>query len=133
MRFPDEERLKKGRAAVVRCGDASCSICLSACGFSAISRGEEGLPFSDPEKCVGCGGCAAVCPERAIRLIKSRGDGAYEVTVPFEGELHELDDIIEIPSFTENKPVPARVVQAIPKRPRAFSALVRAIAPKEIL
>jgi Fe-S-cluster-containing hydrogenase component 2 len=133
MRFPDEERLKKGRAAVVRCFDPTCSVCLAACGFSAMWRGEDGLPYSDPAKCVGCGGCAAVCPKRAIRLIKSRGDGTYEITVPYDGKLPELDDMIEIPSFSDNSPVPARVVQAIPKRPRSFSALVRAIAPKEIL
>lgn len=130
MLYPDAERLKKGRAAIVDCPDIECDICVLACGFSAIKRGEDGLPYSDPEKCVGCGGCAAVCPKRAIKLLKDRGDETYEVTVPFFGELPEIDDIIEITPPLKEERVLARVIQAIPKRPNAYSALIRAVIPK---
>ncbi|MBO6061425.1 MAG: 4Fe-4S binding protein, partial [Clostridia bacterium] len=75
-----EERLRRGRAALIECTEPGCNICLSACGFSAISRGEDGLPFSDPEKCVGCGGCVAVCPHGSVRLLRDKGAGEYEVT-----------------------------------------------------
>lgn len=132
MKLPDPERLKKGRAAVICCPIKGCSVCLSACGFTAISIGEDGMPFSDPLKCVGCGGCAAVCPEGAIRLYKDRGDGTYEVTVPYPGELPELDELIAIQSINDGENVYARVIQAIPKRPRAESALVRAVVSKDV-
>ena len=128
MRLPTPERLKRGRAAVISCERADCDICLSACGFTAISRGEGGVPFSDPEKCVGCGGCAAICPDMAVRLLKDRGDGSYEVTVPFVGELPELGDTVLIRPLSGGDAAPARVIQAVPKRPNACSALVRAVA-----
>ena len=133
MLLPDKERLKRGRAAVICCPLEGCRICVSACGFTAISLGEDGKPFSDPNKCVGCGGCAAVCPEMAIRLLKDRGDGTFEVTVPHRGELPEIDDGIELAPFGEGKPFTGRVIQPIPKRPGAASALIRAIAPAELI
>lgn len=128
MQLPSPERLKKGRAAVISCERKDCDICLSACGFTAVCRGEDGLPFSDPAKCVGCGGCVAICPETAIRLLKDRSDGTYEITVPFCGELPELDDEILIRPLSGGEEKPCRVIQAIPRRPRAFSALVRAVS-----
>ena len=132
MLLPDPERLKRGRAAVIECPVTDCRICVSACGFTAVSIGEDGRPFSDPSKCVGCGGCAAVCPERAIRLLKDRGDGTYEVTIPFDGALPEIDDELELAPFGPGKPVRGRVIQPIPKRPGAFSALIRAVAPEKL-
>ncbi len=133
MLLPDTERLKRGRAAVIECPVTDCRKCVSACGFTAIAVGEDGRPFSDPDKCVGCGGCAAICPEMAIRLLKDRGDGTYEVTVPFEGALPEIDDTIGLAPFGSGEPAQGRVIQPIPKRPGAFSALVRAVAPAEII
>lgn len=132
MMIPDIERLSRGRAAVISCPDEDCDICLSACGFKAISAGEDGRPFSDPAKCVGCGGCAAVCPKSAILLIKNRGGGEYELTVPFSGELPEIGDtaLLRLP---DGKEVTARVIQVIPKRPRTENALVRAAVPAEAL
>ena len=125
MKLPDAERLKRGRAAVISCQRTDCDICLSACGFSAISRGEGGLPYSDPAKCVGCGGCAAICPDMAIALFKDRWDGTYEVTVPAEGDLPEIGDPVTVMG------APGRVLQTIPQRPGTVSALVRAAANKE--
>ncbi len=128
MRLPSPERLKRGRAAVISCERSDCNICVTACGFTAVSRGEDGVPFSDPEKCVGCGGCAAICPQMAIRLVKERPDGTFEVTVPHVGELPELDESIPIRPLSGGEETPCRVIQAIPKRPKAYSALVRVIA-----
>ncbi len=117
MKLPDEARLKRGRAAVIDCRAENCDKCLGVCGFSAI-RLEEGRPYSDPSKCIGCGGCAAFCPEGAIRLLKDRGDGSFEVTFPYDGELPEIGEIIR---------GSVRVIQAVPKRPGTNHALVRAI------
>ncbi|MCR5808226.1 MAG: isochorismatase family protein [Clostridiales bacterium] len=130
MLIPGEERLKRGRAAVIECADAECDICYKACGFYAIGKGEDGLPYSNPQKCVGCGGCAAVCPKRAIKLLKDRGDGTYEVTLPWEAELPEIDDTVLITPPGAKEPVRARVLQARPKNPRVFSALVTTAVPK---
>lgn len=130
MILPDEARLKRGRAAVISCQRADCDICLKACGFSAISRDENGLPSSDPNKCVGCGGCAAICPDMAVRLLKDRGDGTYELTFPLRGELPEIDDMLDIAAFPGDSPAAVRVIQAIPQRPNTQNALVRAVLQK---
>ncbi len=128
MDLPSSRRLKRGRAAVICCTDPGCRKCISACAFSAVSAGPGGLPFSDPERCVGCGGCAAICPAACIMLLKDRGGGEYEFTLPHTGALPEIDDIMELalPGGAELKS--ARVVQVIPKRPNAANALVRAAA-----
>ena len=128
MLLPTTERLKRGRAAVISCERRDCNICLSACGFTAIRRGDDGAPFSDPGKCVGCGGCCAICPDMAIRLIKDRGDGSYELTLPYDGALPEIGDTVAVSPLTGGGAGPARVIQAVPKRPNAYSALVRAVA-----
>lgn len=132
MRIPDEARLLRGRAAVIDCPLEGCRICVSACGFSAIRPDESGRPFSDPSKCVGCGGCAAICPERAIRLLRLTGGGA-EVTLPCDEPLPELEEIILVPPLSGGEPVPAKVTWAMPKRPKAVSALVRASVPASYL
>ena len=127
MKLPDEARLRRGRAAVISCQRRDCDICLKACGFTAISRDENGLPFSDPNKCVGCGGCVAICPDMAIRLIKDRFDGTYEHTLPFRGELPEIGDEIPASPIAGGEESLCRVIQALPKRPAGASALVRVV------
>ena len=42
--------------------------CVEACAFDAI-RVKDGVAFADPEKCTGCGRCAAVCPKQLIELV----------------------------------------------------------------
>lgn len=128
MILPDKQRLKLGRAAVIDCRRRDCALCAQACGFSAISAGEDGLPFSDPKKCVGCGGCAAVCPDGAVFLLKDRLDGSFEFTFPFAGELPEIDGTVMLTLPGEDEPRAARVIQVIPKRTNAANALVRAAA-----
>ena len=127
MKLPDEARLKRGRAAVISCQRTDCDICLKACGFTAISRDECGFAYSDPTKCVGCGGCVAICPDMAIRLIKDRFDGTYEHTLPFRGGLPEIGDEIMASPLAGGEEAPCRVIQALPKRPAGASALVRVV------
>jgi len=43
----------------------ACGICEDKCDYDAIEI--EDVAKIDPEKCIGCAGCIAVCPEGAIR------------------------------------------------------------------
>ena len=133
MFFPPTERLKRGRAAVICCPDPECLRCVSACAFGAIKIGKDGLPVSDPDRCVGCGGCTAICPEAAVRLFKDRGDGTFELTFPYCGELPEIDGLLEVSPLPGMEKASVRVLQAIPKRPNAENALIRAALPKSSL
>ena len=50
----------------VSCGTCrDCHTCETSCPEKAISRTETKMGFayvSDPERCIGCGVCAGVCP-----------------------------------------------------------------------
>lgn len=119
--LPDTERLKRGRAAVIDCRILECGVCVAACGFSAVSL-FDGVIRSDPDRCVGCGGCAAACPEKRIILVKDRSDGTWEITYAAEGVLPEIGDNAVF------RGAEARVLQVIPKRTENGSALIRAAA-----
>ncbi|HEX3010645.1 MAG TPA: 4Fe-4S dicluster domain-containing protein [Syntrophomonadaceae bacterium] len=43
--------------------------------------GFRGMPAVDGGKCVGCGGCAAVCPPRLITI--KEGDGQWQLTADY--------------------------------------------------
>ena len=120
MDLPDEKRLLRGRAAVIDCRDPDCDKCLSVCGFSAI-RPEKGRPYSDPSRCIGCGGCMGACPGGFIRLYKDRGDGTLEISMPYDGELPELGGYVD----------GARVIQVIPARGAARHGIIRVIKDKK--
>lgn len=126
MILPDEARLKRGRAAAIDCGLSECGICMKACGFSAVKL-SDGAIRSDPGKCIGCGGCAAVCPEKRIILLKDRLDGTWEVTFARDGVLPEIGDTVDF------RGISARVLQIIPKRTENGSALIRAAADENEL
>ncbi len=49
------------RCLQVRHKNAECLRCTDVCTTGALSRGEEGFIVA-PEKCIGCGTCASVCP-----------------------------------------------------------------------
>ena len=48
------------------CGSCrDCGICLTMCPQAAISKKDDGKDFElvvDPDRCIGCGFCAGVCP-----------------------------------------------------------------------
>ena len=71
------------RAAVVACnggcrsaeGEAGCAdgcigckACIDKCKFGAISINEYGVAEVDEEKCICCGACAKVCPQKVIHV-----------------------------------------------------------------
>ncbi|MBO4384352.1 MAG: 4Fe-4S binding protein [Clostridia bacterium] len=124
--LPTPDRLKRGRAAVIDCSLNDCGICAAACAFSAVTT-KDGAPEPDPGKCIGCGGCAAACPERLIVLLKDRFDGTWEVTFAPDGELPEIGDTVFF------RGISARTLQIIPKRSEDGNALVRAAADENEL
>lgn len=53
------------RCILVRNGNAQCLRCAEACTSGCISYDGESLEVS-PERCIGCGTCATVCPTCAL-------------------------------------------------------------------
>lgn len=86
--MPSEERLRKGRVAVIECvQEIPCNPCEAACKFGAIKIGGQitDLPVLDGEKCTGCGLCVPGCPGLAIVIVdKSRDDGMAVVEFSYE-------------------------------------------------
>lgn len=68
--FIDRERCK------------GCMLCIKACAKAVLrmsrklnSRGFHFAETEEPEKCVGCGNCAIMCPDAAIEI---EGESAPE-------------------------------------------------------
>ena len=63
VRFDGVEECASQCSSCGSCRD--CGICLTMCPQAAISKKENGQGFElvvDPERCIGCGFCAGVCP-----------------------------------------------------------------------
>ena len=44
-----------------------CETCIERCQFGALSVPED-VCVVDPKRCIGCGVCAVVCPEEALKI-----------------------------------------------------------------
>lgn len=49
-------------------GCMSCSACIEACKFQAITYNEYGVAQVNEADCIGCGKCARVCPQGIIHV-----------------------------------------------------------------
>lgn len=97
---PGEERIKKGRVAVIECVQGiPCNPCEGACPFGAITVGDPitNLPVLDESKCTGCGTCVAMCPGQAIFVLNyTYSDTEAEVSFPFEYlPLPKVGDVVD--------------------------------------
>lgn len=70
----------QNRCAIVRNRNASCMKCADACTSGCISL-QEGELVVSPEKCIGCGTCATVCPTCALEAHRPNDKELYEACV----------------------------------------------------
>ena len=54
-----------------RSGITGCTACIDVCSTAAISSGGDGVTV-EPHLCMGCGGCATVCPSGAMTYAYPR-------------------------------------------------------------
>lgn len=54
-----------------RSGKLGCSKCIDTCSTGAISAAGDGIEV-EPHLCMGCGGCATVCPSGAMTHVYPR-------------------------------------------------------------
>ena len=79
---------------IVHTDGTSCGACSEHCPTQAVSMipYREGLtiPHTDPDICVGCGGCEYVCPAVPHKAIYVEGEEIHPQAKPFEdAEVHE--------------------------------------------
>lgn len=78
----------KGALVLIECAqNIPCNPCETVCPHGAITVGEPitNLPVVDPDKCIGCGICVAICPGLAIFLVNLHaGKGLGSVTFAYE-------------------------------------------------
>jgi Fe-S-cluster-containing hydrogenase component 2 len=98
--IPSQDRMERGRVAVIECvQQIPCNPCEAACKFGAIHVGEQitNLPCLEEDRCTGCGMCVARCPGLAI-VIVNRAYSPTEATIDFPFEYlpcPEVGDSVE--------------------------------------
>ena len=133
---PSEERMSKGRVAVVEClQEIPCNPCESACKFGAIQIGENitVLPCLDEEACTGCGLCVAQCPGLAIFIVnKAYSETEATVDFPFEYlPLPEKGDLVDAVDRAGQVVCQGRVVKVVNIPSNAGTSVVSLAIPKE--
>ncbi len=67
----------RNRCVAVRNRNAQCRRCVEACTTGCLSV-QEGEVVVAPEKCIGCGTCATMCPTCAIEARKPNDAEIYQ-------------------------------------------------------
>lgn len=80
---------------VVHTEETNCGACAEHCPTQAVTmipyEGHEGLtiPHTNPDICVGCGGCEYICPVRPHRAIFVEGNKEHHKREAFKEEKKE--------------------------------------------
>jgi len=88
-----EAQARREASRCMVCGTcANCRVCLDLFGCPAFFVKEDRIHI-DPELCMGCGVCADLCPNGAIRLVSDAGSGASGESAlgPIEAPAEEMD------------------------------------------
>ena len=72
----------KGKDVMSVCsvGCIGCKMCEKICKFDAV-KVENNIAHIDPEKCIGCGACAAKCPKRRSFCRRTSFSEIYEIGI----------------------------------------------------
>jgi 2-oxoglutarate ferredoxin oxidoreductase subunit delta len=71
--------VSRGRTEIERERCKGCGLCVGACPEKILTLSKEefnrqGLPFAqcfDPGQCTACMSCAIICPDTAIRVLRT--------------------------------------------------------------
>ena len=73
---------------IVHTDGTSCGACSEHCPTQAVSmipyRDGLTIPHTNPQICVGCGGCEYVCPATPHKAIYVEGEAVHQEALPFE-------------------------------------------------
>lgn len=78
---------------VVQTDETNCGACAEHCPTQAVTMipYKDGLtiPSTNPDICIGCGGCEYICPVRPYRAIHVEGNAVHQKRKAFEEEKKE--------------------------------------------
>ena len=100
----------QGRCAIVRNRNATCMKCADVCTSGCISYDDNELVI-EPERCIGCGTCATVCPTCGFKLL-----GATQAMQPLV--------MSETPAATVEESAPARATLNVVRGPQVGISFV---------
>ena len=84
------------------CNHCENPACIKSCAVGAIEKRNDGIVLIYPDKCNGCGDCAAACPYGAVYRNDDLG-----ICQKCTGCAHLLDSGIKLPRCVEACPVDA--------------------------